>query len=107
MNGTWTRPECKVCYRAVKRHYVRLRRNQITPELGTPCDCCGKTDEKLCWDHCHVTKKHRGWLCDNCNTGIGKLGDNLEGVQRAVDYLEESNNVEYDEKGDNSDMALS
>jgi hypothetical protein len=67
--------------------YQKLRRHQKTPELGTPCDCCGKTDEKLQWDHCHVTHEHRGWLCHNCNTGLGKLGDNIEGVLRALDYL--------------------
>ncbi len=39
-------------------------------------------------DHCHDTGKVRGLLCHNCNTGIGKLGDNVESLRRAVDYLE-------------------
>jgi hypothetical protein len=39
-------------------------------------------------DHCHETGKIRGLLCHSCNTGIGKLGDNLEGLQKAVSYLE-------------------
>ena len=29
----------------------------------------------------------RGVLCPNCNRGIGLLGDNIEGVRRALDYL--------------------
>jgi hypothetical protein len=41
----------------------------------------------LCLDHNHETGKFRGWLCDNCNTGIGKLGDTVEGLERAIAYL--------------------
>lgn len=38
-------------------------------------------------DHCHETGKVRGILCPGCNLGLGKLGDNVEGLQRALDYL--------------------
>lgn len=38
-------------------------------------------------DHCHKTGKVRGLLCDNCNTGIGLLGDTIESLTEAVDYL--------------------
>ena len=38
-------------------------------------------------DHDHETNLFRGWLCDDCNLGIGKLGDNLEGIMRAVKYF--------------------
>ena len=34
------------------------------------------------------TEKYRGFLCHFCNTGIGKLGDDIEGVTRALRYLE-------------------
>ena len=39
-------------------------------------------------DHCHETGKIRGILCHDCNTGIGKLGDSLESIKKAVSYLE-------------------
>lgn len=29
----------------------------------------------------------RGWLCGKCNTGIGLLGDTVEGVKRAWVYM--------------------
>jgi hypothetical protein len=41
----------------------------------------------LAVDHCHTTNKVRGLLCNNCNRGIGMLGDTAEALQRAVDYL--------------------
>ena len=54
---------------------------------GAPCDCCGRKMEEPNFDHCHETNTFRGWLCKDCNTAIGKLGDNLEGLMKAVKYL--------------------
>lgn len=51
------------------------------------CDCCGKKAHRLYFDHDHETDAHRGYLCVSCNTGIGKLGDNIEGLQKALAYL--------------------
>ncbi len=66
------------------------------------CAVCGTTDSgtfrganttksRFCVDHDHVTGKIRGLLCLNCNTGIGRLGDNLEGVEAAAAYLRKNN----------------
>lgn len=38
-------------------------------------------------DHCHSTGKVRGLLCNNCNRGIGLLGDTSDGLMKAVEYL--------------------
>ena len=92
-NGTWHRPDCLSCNAKLQREYFKIRKKHKTPPLGTPCECCGKTSEKLHWDHCHDSSEHRGWLCSNCNTGIGKLGDNIEGVLKAVDYLARVNKL--------------
>jgi hypothetical protein len=67
----------------------------------THCDCCGtelksgggpgissKNQRQI--DHCHATGTIRGVLCWNCNVGIGKLGDSIEGVKRALNYLEKT-----------------
>jgi hypothetical protein len=39
-------------------------------------------------DHCHETGKVRGLLCDACNTGIGRFSDQVDLLQKAIDYLE-------------------
>ncbi|MFE9119255.1 endonuclease VII domain-containing protein [Streptomyces sp. NPDC007172] len=39
-------------------------------------------------DHCHQTGRVRGVLCFNCNSAIGKLGDDPDTVRRAAAYLE-------------------
>jgi len=53
------------------------------------CDFCGNPPGKrrLCLDHCHETGRFRGWLCDKCNTAFGRFGDNVEGFERAIEYL--------------------
>ena len=50
------------------------------------CPICSSTGP-LVIDHNHSTGKVRGLLCNTCNTGIGKLGDTAESLQRALDYL--------------------
>lgn len=38
-------------------------------------------------DHCHETNKIRGLLCMKCNVGLGMLGDNEEGLTKALAYV--------------------
>lgn len=42
---------------------------------------------RLCVDHDHDTEKIRGLLCTTCNQGLGLLGDTIESIQIALDYL--------------------
>lgn len=57
------------------------------------CKICGKHEletprQSLCVDHCHVTKKVRGLLCESCNQALGLFYDNPENLQKALEYLE-------------------
>jgi hypothetical protein len=47
----------------------------------------------MCFDHDPETHKFRGWICQNCNTAIGKLGDNLAGLMAAIRYLQLATNA--------------
>ncbi len=47
----------------------------------------GGREAKLYVDHDHVTKKVRGLLCHRCNLGLGALGDNEEGLLKALAYI--------------------
>jgi hypothetical protein len=60
------------------------------------CMICGRPEHmkhqgkvrNLSVDHCHTTGKIRGLLCNNCNRGIGHLGDDPALLRAAADYLE-------------------
>lgn len=41
----------------------------------------------LAVDHCHKTGVIRGLLCCDCNTGIGKLKDDVNVLSNAIEYL--------------------
>lgn len=43
-------------------------------------------------DHCHMTGKFRGWLCNRCNRGLGYFDDCIEGLQQAIRYLQRAKN---------------
>ena len=76
---------------------VIIRQNR--PPEGTPCQICSKpmiykrNADLMCFDHDPETHEFRGWICQNCNTGIGKLGDTPEGVLKALDYLVRPTNL--------------
>lgn len=50
------------------------------------CALC-KKQAKLVVDHCHTDGHVRGLLCHGCNTGIGQLGDSIEGLEAAIKYI--------------------
>jgi hypothetical protein len=61
------------------------------PPIGTACELCDRKDQKLFCDHDHETGKFRGWLCSGCNSALARLGDNLDGVMKLVNYLQKEN----------------
>lgn len=82
---------CITCHKQGNREQYELKKKHGHKAYGT-CDCCGVAAKdlkggKLHLDHCHYTGEYRGHLCGSCNRGLGMLGDNLAGVQLALDYL--------------------
>lgn len=62
------------------------------------CAICGKDEDDmergLSKDHDHITGKVRGLLCQNCNSALGMLKENVNILKSAIRYLE-------NHKGDN------
>ncbi|WP_373041322.1 endonuclease VII domain-containing protein [Streptomyces sp. NRRL S-448] len=86
---------CKAC-RAVDGRAGHLKRSygmteadrdeMIDAQGGLCCICLKRPAVHV--DHCHKTGRVRGVLCFNCNTAIGKLGDDPDAARRVVSYLE-------------------
>lgn len=77
---------CHSCKTYHNQIAIKLRKLNPKPK-DSLCECCGEYTEKLVVDHNHKTEKFRGWLCTNCNQGIGLLKDDLETILKAVEYL--------------------
>lgn len=86
---------CKAC-RAAEGRASHLKRNyglteaerdaMVAAQRGLCVICLAAPPVHV--DHCHKTGRVRGVLCFNCNSAIGKLGDNPDAVRRAAAYLE-------------------
>ena len=46
-----------------------------------------RTKNPFRWDHNHGTDEFRGFLCDSCNTSLGKFRDDPDLLARAIKYL--------------------
>lgn len=72
------------------RHYAARGLPAPIRPMPSRCECCGvdsRLDKAFALDHCHVTGRFRGWLCHRCNSGIGMLGDDVDGLLAAIAYL--------------------
>lgn len=72
-------------YGITKQDYYNILETQ-----NGQCGICGcdSGDSKFHVDHCHETGKVRGLLCQKCNCGLGLLGDTVEGLMKALNYME-------------------
>lgn len=80
---------CQNCRRYNTQILNKLKKKH-KPRKNQCCQVCGVSitkSGKANLDHCHKTGKFRGWLCGDCNKGIGLLGDTPAGVTRALAYL--------------------
>lgn len=95
------KPGRKRNYIAGSHRWVTLKRNHgISKEdyesrlekQGMRCAICRTDDPKGAYgvfvvDHCHDTGRIRGLLCGSCNVALGFLGDTLEAIETAANYL--------------------
>lgn len=98
-NGAnYPRSKCRVCERELSKVRTRLRKEVGSPPANYVCPVCLRNEEQIkgkggknrgawCCDHNHKTNVFRGWLCHDCNRGLGFLGDDADKCIRASNYL--------------------
>lgn len=81
--------------RAYRRAYILLRKYGLTEVeylsmVNVQEGCCliCKEETNLVIDHCHVTDKVRGLLCQSCNKAIGFFRDDPKHCRAAAEYLQ-------------------
>lgn len=92
------RPSCKDCRKIIEgkdltgEELKRMIEKQPPDRTIFECPICEKqtivsVTVTVRKDHDHETGKGREWICDSCNTGLGRFKDNIEILERAIDYL--------------------
>lgn len=90
--------ECNKDYNSVLK---KLRSENSVP-TDHKCLICQKSEEQLkdihgrngrmqskwALDHCHGSGEFRGFLCRNCNNGLGRFEDDPELLIKAASYLQ-------------------
>lgn len=90
---TERRNQCKSCMRKDNDVVRKLKKTITKPDSDHRCPICDRSREEVgsvngwACDHNHATGQFRGWICDDCNGGLGKFKDNTESLQRAITYL--------------------
>lgn len=96
-NRSVRRPSCADC----RKHLVGVNMSAKTKlewkrkkPHGIPFECpiCEKRTiagitSKVVLDHNHRNGEARGWVCDSCNTGIGRFKDDVELINRAIKFI--------------------
>jgi hypothetical protein len=66
----------------------------LSEEQNHSCWICNtevsKLKRGLFVDHCHTTGKVRGLLCHPCNTLLGMAKDNVDILNKAIQYLQKA-----------------
>ncbi len=92
------RSECKECRKYKKPISSKVKREfekkNPRPTIGSSffCPICHRTliiekNRDVNLDHNHHTSEIRGYVCNDCNTGMGKFKDNPTIIQRAIEWL--------------------
>ena len=81
----------KAALAVARRNGAKCSLDEITIGFTGSCDICLKPESEcstlLHLDHDHGTGKFRGWLCCQCNLGLGMFSDSCTILNKASEYL--------------------
>ena len=98
-NRSIRRPSCDNCRKIIDGVSLSISEKKkwykIKPQMEIfECPICKKKTipgltSKVVLDHDHKTGLGRAWICDSCNTGLGRFKDDIYILENAIKYLKE------------------
>jgi len=99
-NRSVRRPSCKNCRIQMEGVGVsgadKIKWLKEKP-INEPFECpvCKKrtiagVTSKVVLEHNHLTGKPGGWICDSCNTGLGRFRDDIGLLKSAIEFIKKN-----------------
>lgn len=97
------RPEIKKCccinrwkkYGIIATNFDSVYERKLIEKV---CGICGEHKDNLKsplhLDHDHRTGLARGFLCHQCNSGLGNFNDDIDLLERAISYLKNKGDID-------------
>ena len=106
LHGVVRRPSCKKCRTNIDKRPPRTKQakemEKMKPKKGEPFQCpiCTKRSivgvtAKIVADHDHHTGNIRDFICDSCNTGLGRFKNGENYLMNAVNYIKEKDTLKH------------
>ena len=98
LRGTVRRPSCRRCRTTIDKRAPKSSqaksKEKTRPKFGAPfaCPICKKRSivgvtAKIVADHDHHTGNIRDFICDSCNTGLGRFKNGSNYLSNAINYI--------------------
>ena len=108
LHGVIRRPSCIQCRTDIDKRAPKSgqakRMEKDRPRKGDPfrCPICRRRSivsvtAKVVADHDHSTGDIRDFICDSCNTGLGRFKNGENYLQNAIEYLRERDTLNMTE----------
>jgi transcription elongation factor Elf1 len=100
LHGIIRRPSCNKCRTSIDKRAPKTKQakqmEKQKPKIGEPfmCPICRKRSivgitAKIVADHDHHTGNIRAFICDSCNTGLGRFKNGENYLMNAVNYIKD------------------
>jgi len=100
LHGVIRRPTCQKCRTSIDKRAPKTKQakqmEKQKPKKGEPfiCPICKKRSivgitAKIVADHDHHTGNIRAFICDSCNTGLGRFKNGENYLMNAVTYIKD------------------
>lgn len=68
------------------KNHIKELENKAGRPKPEKCELCDSSGI-ICFDHNHETGEFRGWICERCNTVLGKVKEDINLLNLLISYL--------------------
>jgi len=78
----------------IHQNYKELYDLYLLNTNCSKCNCDYSKDNKKCMDHCHISNKFRGFLCNRCNSNDRQIKKSSTGIPN-ITFIKKTKKFKY------------